>query len=208
MSSLKISYFAIKGRAEASRLALFVGGIDFADERLSFAQFKSLQEAGILPYGQLPILTRDGQVIAQSRTILRFCGRLANLYPTDAWEAAIVDEVVDTIEDINQIVVNTFELKDEEKKRAREAMLVHPLPWFFKGLEGRLKQAGTGYFVGEKLTIADLQVYDALSWVKSGILDHVPTTVLDGYPLLSAHLQRVDSHPRVAEWNAAHRKKE
>jgi glutathione S-transferase len=35
-----------------------------------------------------------------------------------------------------------------------------------------------------QLTIADILVYVNFWWFSSGILDHVPTTVLDSYPKL------------------------
>jgi glutathione S-transferase len=53
-----------------------------------------------MPFKAMPILEVDGQVIAQSNTINRYVGKLTGLYPKDDWQAALVDELMDAIEDI------------------------------------------------------------------------------------------------------------
>lgn len=59
--SLKLVYFDMKGRAEAIRLALHIGGIPFEDTRITYAEFTpEMKET--LPFGQLPILEIDGKV--------------------------------------------------------------------------------------------------------------------------------------------------
>lgn len=53
-------YFDFKGRAEAARLALHMGGIEFEDKRLSreeFAEFKPKTK-----FGQVPVIHVDGEV--------------------------------------------------------------------------------------------------------------------------------------------------
>jgi len=41
----------------------------------------------------MPVLEIDGHRIAQSNTINRFLGKRTGLYPTDEFDAAVVDEV-------------------------------------------------------------------------------------------------------------------
>ena len=43
-------------RAEASRLALHIGGVEFTDHRPGREEFMQLKTGGDLPYGQLPVL--------------------------------------------------------------------------------------------------------------------------------------------------------
>jgi glutathione S-transferase len=53
------------------------------------------------PFGALPVLEADGQTLAQSNAINRYVGKLTDLYPKDAWQAALCDEVMEAVEDIN-----------------------------------------------------------------------------------------------------------
>ena len=78
-------------RAEVSRLALYIGNIDFEDVRMTWREdFDTMGNTGKLPYGvtspfrQIPVLEVDGQVIGQTAGIARFCGKLSGLYPKNA----------------------------------------------------------------------------------------------------------------------------
>ena len=95
---LKLTYFNIEGAAEKVRLALKLGGIDFQDERIDMASWSALKPS--TPYGQLPLLTIDDQApVTQSFAMLRYVGRLTNLYPADPQEALQVDEACGLQED-------------------------------------------------------------------------------------------------------------
>jgi glutathione S-transferase len=45
--------------------------------------------------------------------------------------------------------------------------------------------------------VADLAVYPVLQWITMSIVD---ASILSPYPLLSAVMQRIRSHPKVAEY--------
>ena len=63
--SYTLTYFPIAGRAEAIRLAFSAAGIDFEDKRIDGATYGGImnnQEA--CPLGTLPLLARNGEVIA------------------------------------------------------------------------------------------------------------------------------------------------
>lgn len=94
--SLKLLYFHIPGRAEAIRLTLALGDVPFKDIRLTREQWAELKPT--TPFGQIPVLIVDGEMLAQSHAILRYAGELAGLYPADPWLAAKVDEVIDATE--------------------------------------------------------------------------------------------------------------
>ena len=60
----------------------------------------------------------------------------------------------------------------------------------------------TGWFVGDKPTIADLRVYQLELWITSGILDGIPADMINNYPLLAAHKAKVEAVPQVVAWKA------
>lgn len=51
---LRLTYFNLSGRAEATRLALSLGDVDFEDKRISFAEFPEV--APTTPFKQLPVI--------------------------------------------------------------------------------------------------------------------------------------------------------
>jgi len=49
------------------------------------------------PWGTLPVLKVNGNVLAQSGAILRYLGKQFNLAGEDVFEAAKCDEMIDTM---------------------------------------------------------------------------------------------------------------
>ncbi|MEX2150234.1 MAG: glutathione S-transferase family protein [Steroidobacteraceae bacterium] len=206
MPKLVLTYFDFDGsRGEVPRLAMHLAGIAFEDRRITNKDWPGVRDTA--PFQALPMLEVDGQVIAQSNTINRYVGKLAGLYPKDDWQAARVDEVMDAVEDISTRLGYTFTLEGEAKQKAREALAVGPIPRFLQQIEARLKAGGSEWFVENRLTVADLKCYLLVRWLKSGVLDHIPATIVDQHaPLLAKHLERVEGYPEVAAYYAARRK--
>jgi len=203
---LVLNYFDFDGsRGEVARLAMHLGGIAFTDNRIPRKEWPNLRDSA--PFQSLPTLEVDGQVIAQSNTINRYVGKLAGLYPKDDWQAALVDEVMDAVEDITVRISTTFTLEGDAKKKAREALTAGPIVRFAQQLEARLKRGGREWFVEKRLTVADLKCFLWVRWLQSGALDHIPADVVDrNAPLLAKHLERVRSHPKIAAYYAARAK--
>ena len=207
MPEITIKYFDIKGRAEPIRLALTVGGIAFNDDRFQFDEFNEIKESGVLPFGQVPVMIVDGQVITQSGGILRYCGKLAGLYPRDDdLLAARIDEVLGVLDDVNNFLFTKYQGKDEEKKKEVRGEFVKSIvPRFMGGLDRLASKASDGSFIcGDKMTIADLTLYYSIWNIKSGIVDYVPTDIFDKYTRLMSSYNAVLEHPKVVEWNRAH----
>ena len=165
-----------------------------------------MKASGELPYGQLPVLDVDGVRIAQSVAIARFCGKRAGLYPTSDLDQARVDELMDTATQITGLLGPSFSESDPERRTEMRAKLVaHDLPKWFGFLEARLLANGdSGFLVGDGLTIADLLIWKLLGWFTGGILDGVPTSVLNEHSHLQRHFQRIDALPQIREWMDRH----
>ncbi len=203
MPRLVLTYFDFDGgRGEAARLVMHVAGLAFEDRRIAGKDWPALRDS--TPFQAMPVLEVDGKVITQSNTINRYLGKLAGLYPKDDWQAALVDEVMDAVEDISTKIANTIFMEDEAKKKAREALAAGPIPRFLQQIEARLKAGGGEWFVEKRLTVADLKCFLWIRWLKSGALDHVPADIVDQHaPLLAKHLERVKNHPKIAAYYAA-----
>jgi prostaglandin-H2 D-isomerase / glutathione transferase len=122
MAKLKLTYFDFHGgRGEPARLALSIGGIAFEDDRVQTSDWE--RRKGDTPFGALPVLEVDGQIVAQSNAINRYVGKLADLYPSDPWEAALCDEAMEAVEDITNKIAATLFLPEEQKKAQRKALV-------------------------------------------------------------------------------------
>ena len=201
MPKLGLTYFDFHGgRGEAARLAMFIGGIEFKDRRVPLADWPALKSQ--TPFHAVPVLEVDGKPLTQSNTINRFVGKLAGLYPSDAWQAALCNEIMDAVEDITHQVVVTFAIKDDDaKKAARQTLADGPIRFYLERLQARLKQNGGEYFADNRLTVADLKVFVWIRALRSGVLDYIPKDLPDRFaPLLVQHFERVNSHSKIAAY--------
>ena len=57
----------------------------------------------------------------------------------------------------------------------------------------RNSMSGSGYFYGHSLTVADLTVFWILSTLQSGVMDHVPTNIVNTYPHLTTFMEKIMS---------------
>jgi glutathione S-transferase len=202
MSQLTLTYFDMHGgRGEPARLAMHIGGIAFEDHRFAFADFAEVRKS--TPLNQVPTLHVDGVQVTQSDAITRYVGKLANLYPTDAFQALLCDEVLGVVEDANVKVGTTFGLTGDALKEARTALVKGPLSLYLGWLQTQLLAHGGQYFADNCLTIADLKVFVFVRGLNSGRMDHIPTDLVEQLaPLVNAQVQRVAQLPAVTQYYA------
>lgn len=206
MPALTLTYFDFDGgRGEPARLALAIGGIPVEDRRIALKDWPELKAS--MPFQVLPVLDVDGRRITQCNTINRYVGKLADLYPGDAWQAALCDETMDAVEDIGTQIGVTIGMTDEaERKAARERLAGGPIPMFLARLAAQLGDRGGVYFADGRLTVADLKVFVWIRHLRSGNLDHVPRDLVDRTaPLLVQHFEHVNAESGVASYYAKRR---
>jgi glutathione S-transferase len=199
--SIKLTYFATAGRAEAPRLAFYLGGVPFEDKRINHAQFQAMKDS--LPLGQVPTLEVDGEVFTQSHAILRYAGRLAGLYPSSAPYLALkIDELLHAFGEVEEKMGPSFRESDPAKKKAmREEIASAVLPRYADLFEARLERMQTlPAFQSGELYVHDVVIYTWVKSMRAGYIDFIPATVLDGYKLLNETFEKVANHPKVKEW--------
>jgi glutathione S-transferase len=199
MSKPTLTYFdAPVSRGEECRLALHLAGVDFEDHRLKREEWAALKPT--TPFGSLPLYQVPGKpVLAQSNAILVYVGRGHGLHPKDDFEAARHEAMLAYVEEMRGHVGPTLRIADEEqKKRARTELATTYLPTWGANIE---KQLGDGpFFGGATLQVADIKLFVAARWFKSGVLDHIPGTVLDAFPRFNRLHDAVRDDARVKAW--------
>ncbi len=200
MTKPTLTYFdAPVSRGEECRLALFIAGVPFTDERLTQAQWALRKSAA--PFGALPFFSQEGKpTLAQSNAILRLIGSEHGLLPKDAWESARHEAVMCAVEEMRAALRPSGRMKDPaEKKAAREALATDYFPTWC----GQIEKQITGPFVGgAELGVADLKLYVAMSPLFTGKIDHIAVDTFKPFPKLIALVQAVKAHPKVVAWYA------
>lgn len=211
---IKLTYFDLEAAAEKVRLAFVMTGTEFEDVRIKFDQWEALKPT--TPYGQVPILEVDGKVWTQSGAMLRWAGRKGDgsLYPAELMME--IDEVLGLSDDlagawrpalfIGMRPANLgHEFADDDAKAAkvkamREKFVAEDLPRFMTFFSKILEERGNAFFCGPKITIADLQILPQLRYYTRGVADFVPPTCLDGFPVVTAWIQRMLEVPQIKAW--------
>lgn len=192
-----------QGRAETVRLALTLGKVPFEDHRLKSGEWADFKAK--TPYGAAPVMTVDGEMVAQSNAMLRYAGRLSGLYPKDALKAALADEVIDLTTDL-MMCGYRYRGDDKDKlKEEREKLVTVDVPRYWGGLESRLESMGAGeYALGDKLSVADIAIFTMYTTIKCGLMEFIETDVLDSYPKLFKIFNTFSALPEVVAWYKKH----
>jgi glutathione S-transferase len=200
MSKPRLIYFdAPVSRGEECRIALHIAGVQFDDVRIDSKDWPALKPK--TPYGALPVLELPGHPpLAQSNAILVLIGRRYGLHPTDDFEAARHEGLMQHAEDLRARLSPTLRMGDAEKKTAREALARDYLPQWAQAAE---RNIGPGPFVGgDKISVADIKLYMVVRWLSSGTVDHIPGTIFADYPTLMRLHDAVRDHDAVRAWHA------
>jgi glutathione S-transferase len=184
-----------------------MANIEFDDVRITGDDNKFLKEHGKLkdgtsiPFRQLPVLVIDGQSVAQSGGIARICGKLSGMYPEDMVEAGKVDQIIDTVTDMN--VMLNLSMRENDpiiKKQMRADLTNTDLPRYFGYLEEIIDANSSHWFVGDTVTVADIAVWSFLGWIAQGVLDDIPPEVIQPFDGLRKVYNELGEHPLVSEW--------
>eukprot|EP00930_Biecheleria_cincta_P098919 TRINITY_DN90569_c0_g1_i1.p1 TRINITY_DN90569_c0_g1~~TRINITY_DN90569_c0_g1_i1.p1 ORF type:complete len:238 (+),score=45.16 TRINITY_DN90569_c0_g1_i1:108-821(+) len=222
----KLTYLDFAGFGEPIRLTLFIGNIDFEDERISREEVKKRRADGQLPVGQVPVLDIGDShgPYGQSNAILRWAGKEAGLYPQELQFRC--DMILETILDV-AYKLNTWWYGAACGRDPRSGEVVIPLtaeqnnqvapflndvllPARMADMERIVVKSGGPYFCGSDLTICDISFYSFALPLQKGSMTtgqaggSLTAACLKQCPMLCKLIETVAKHPKVIEWHAAH----
>lgn len=110
---------------------------------------------------------------------------------------------------------STMRLGPEEKLAARTAIAANEIPRFLSFIDKRVAASSTGYIAhvttagtgAGGLSVADLAVFGLIGWLKSGVIDHIPSSCVDAFPSLLALREKVAALPEVVELEESYKSK-
>ncbi|XP_038061209.1 hematopoietic prostaglandin D synthase-like [Patiria miniata] len=193
MPSYKVIYFNGRGYAETTRMMLAHVGQEFEDVR--YTQEEWLEHKPNVPLQQLPNLEVDGKIIPQSRAIHGFVAREFGLNGASNEETTKIDIILGTLEDISRHM-QSGETDEEKKKEKLAEFYAQTAPKYLTGLEKMLadNNDGDGFFVGSKISRADIFFYV--------VTEYLAEDELKKYPKLVALKERVAKDANIAAWLA------
>jgi len=195
MADIKFTYFDLRVKGEAARLLLAYSGLEWEDDRVVLPWDDATVWSAMkpsMPWGQLPCLTYKGDKICQSMSICRFLAREAGIAGRNSLEAAMVDEIVDVIQDAIEANYNAWYSPNRREELVK--LTGQKFPTTLTQLEKKLTERGGQFFVGNSFTWADLHTFFLCSE------DFICPTVLATYPKLSNLVSRVGEMPNIKSW--------
>ncbi|KAG7170368.1 Hematopoietic prostaglandin D synthase-like 1 [Homarus americanus] len=197
MPEYKLVYFNAKGRAELTRWILAYGGTAYTDERVELENWPERKKT--IMTGKVPMLEIDGKQLPQSLAIARYVAKKAGLVPEDALRAAYCDALVDTVSDLiteGHKAKTSGKSEEDGKKAVREEFIPNHAEPVMERLNKHLGEKE--WYTSGKITWADLSIASYFGEETNGF----SSKLLDKYPALKAHIQKVRNLPKIKEWLA------
>jgi len=198
-NTYKLSYFNGRGLGEVSRLLFTAAGVPFTDNRVEQKDWPAFKPQ--TPYGQMPVLEVNGKSYGQSGAIQRYLAREFGLFGSSEVEGLAIDGIVEAINDARKVFGEARQEKDEEAKKVKFAAYFKDVwPAWGAKLTSILAAngEGKGFFVGSKLSLADIVIFNGLTF-----LQETDPTFLNSFPLLTAHIARIGAIPKIAAYITA-----
>lgn len=214
-------YFDIVGIAWPIRCLLHLAKIDYELIQISIFQWLDRDEAGnqalkhAFRNGHVPLYVDSEVSLNQSQIILDYLVGRHGLDGATQAERFAVREVMCQAYDAlfhwnGMLTVNIRNGISDELAEARLAAFMGQGQWplVSEGFDNNLRAfdrylqanpAGGGFFVGDRLTIADLSAFNVLcNWYKA----FDPERFTAGYPRLEAFVQQIAAIPEIADYIA------
>merc|ERR1712038_1843949 len=191
---IRLTYFPARGRAEISRLILKHAGVKFDDIRLTGEDFAKVKP--ILPYGSVPILEYEGEVLCESMAIAALLADICNLAGTNAVEKAKANEIVLAMNGLFETIAKILFSPEGEKAGMKKKLLEETLPQKFGQLEGRLCLNG-----GNALTYADIMLVVLQDNLRSAVIGG--GDVIEKFPKMCNLFQKVSCLPNIKAWRGS-----
>ncbi|HKP90698.1 MAG TPA: glutathione S-transferase family protein [Thermoleophilaceae bacterium] len=182
---------------ERVALALAHKGLDVESVVIDYSDRSPVER--VSGQGLVPVIDDDGEVVADSRRILRHLEARhpdPPLFPRDPARRAEVDVFLDWFDEVWKVPPNAIEaeLAAAEPDRERIAALSARLAGWLRRFEQLL--AGRDHLMGDDFSAADCVAFPFLKYARS----RDPADDELFHRVLDEHQRLGDGHPRLREW--------
>ncbi len=193
----KLYYWPLQGRGEQVRLLLHELDETFEDIHIKpDGEFQALKKegAGTLYFKSVPMLQDGDFKLVQGPVIMNYLGRKHGLMSEDLQIAAKTEAIVLGAEDMRMAYFRSFGTSEEALKKqavfVKEQWQQRWLPSWNELLE---INGDNGFLVGDKLTQADVAVWDALD----AVTDWIEGADLKDYPRVEKFHEKISQRPGI-----------
>eukprot|EP00057_Strongylocentrotus_purpuratus_P008074 XP_011662548.1 PREDICTED: glutathione S-transferase 1-like isoform X2 [Strongylocentrotus purpuratus] len=204
MPNFKLTYFDARAKGEPARMLFHLVGQKYEDIRYDYVGEEWPKIKGDrkrFPLGQLPVLDVDGELLTQSRAIYRYIARQfpGDYYGKNNLECARIDEILGIVADIEVVVEPAYETPDAAKREAdlvkcRDSTLKPSWDFFSESLQ----KAGGKYFMGNRITIADVVIFNIIDFFLDTIFGL--KTYFESYPNLVKFYESIKNDSPLTQY--------
>eukprot|EP00920_Eleutheroschizon_duboscqi_P034633 GHVT01082925.1.p3 GENE.GHVT01082925.1~~GHVT01082925.1.p3 ORF type:complete len:239 (+),score=27.50 GHVT01082925.1:112-828(+) len=218
MENVKLMYFGFRGKAEAIRLALLLTGTKFEEVRVDLSTFQDSELKKKAPFGQVPLLsfvdakTKEEQLLSQEMAILLRVGEAGGLVPRvgtlDFVRVVEVCRIVNDVWSMVSVPAHTIPVDDPKREKTIKEISDVKMPKALSLLETILTQYSneSKCVIGDKLSIADLEVYSLFRQLNGGVLGFLRdiagclNNTEKTYPTFHKIINNVQQHQALQEY--------
>ncbi|NWI17559.1 GSTA1 transferase, partial [Crypturellus soui] len=136
-----------------------------------------------------------GMKMVQTRAILNYIAAKHNLYGKDLKERALIDMYVESLMDLNELImIAPFQPADKKEQHLANAV-DKATNRYFPAYEKALKDHGQGFLAGNQLSRADVHLLEILL-----MAEEVKPDILAKFPLLQSFKTRISNVPTIKKF--------
>ncbi len=196
----ELLYFNGAGRAETIRIALHAAGINFTDTRFLGKDWPTIKPT--TPLESVPVLKVDGESHCQSVSLARYAGKLGGFYPEDPLQALVVDEA---IESLNELMAVAPKHSDPDKLlKLRKEYQAGTMTKYVTFLESLIqKNGGVGF--ASTPSIADLTLWGTVKvkMIRTGDWTGIDPTFFESFTGIVATVESIAKNEKVVAYYAS-----
>ena len=163
MSKYSFYYFGLNGRATIPRAILSYAKADWENHLVKMEEWPTLKKSGLCEFEQLPVLEIDGKKYCESYAIMLYLAEKFDLLGKNVEENYEINNILFATEDYLPAIFKIWHTEDESKKKEFSKKAEEKLIFFIKKFEAKIVKNKKGkYYLGEKLTLADIVLGTAL----------------------------------------------
>ncbi|XP_013917465.1 PREDICTED: glutathione S-transferase 3-like [Thamnophis sirtalis] len=192
----KLTYFNGRGLMESVRWLLAAAGVEFEEVFLETReQYLKLVKDGYLLFDQVPLVEMDGLKLVQTKAILRYIGGKYNLLGKDLKERAQIDMYAEGTMDLMGLILYYPFSSPKEKEKQLAAFIEKAETRYLPVYEKALKHHNQEFLVGNHLSLADIQLLEAIL-----MLEERKADILTPFPQLKAFKARISAFPTIKKF--------
>ncbi|CAF1209848.1 unnamed protein product [Adineta steineri] len=204
-NQLVLGYWAIRGLAEPIRLALHYSNTPYTEKlyeqgdgpEFSLDEWFSVKQSQGLDFPNLPYLFDGDLKLTQSRAILYYIGRNANLMGKTPAEEAHVMMLCEQAHDFRMKTAPVFYGPEGATKEGRKNCADKVISEELKKFDDYFGKHKTKFAVGEHPTVADFQLYE---YIDANLAMDEEHTLIDKLPNVKQFMKTIRELPRVGDY--------